>query len=404
MFSCNADNVLTAKRQMRLRHRFPTLENLRKAARGRVPAIGYDMVAGGLGQDLAVQRNAAALDAIKIVPRFGIDAGPIDVSVELFGRRYNAPIGVAPMGLQGLFWPGAERHLARAAQQSRIPYTISTVHGFSIEDAVAMAPDVAWFQLYRFAKDDHKVSMDLVRRAERAGAHVLVITVDTPERAKRPSELRHRLAVPFRPTMKTILEVAVSPQWLAALWQHGRPGFPCLAPYCGNGASALEIARFSEQEIGGAFTWEELKRFRDVWKGPLVIKGVMHPADAEAAKSIGFDGVQVSNHGGRQFEAAPAPVDVLPAIAAAVGTGMTILCDGGVRSGTDVARMLALGAHATFAGRAFLYGVGAIGASGAQYVTDLLAEELQAAMRQMGAVDFLSLRSFAKRHADAVIF
>ncbi|MET0278164.1 MAG: alpha-hydroxy acid oxidase [Pseudorhodoplanes sp.] len=396
--------VSGSSREAKLRRKFPTIEDMRKRAERRIPSLGYETVAGGAGQNLAVRRNAAALDAIELVPRVGEDRGPVATDVTLFGRHYAAPIGVAPMGLQSVFWPGAERLLAKAAQRARIPYTAGTVNGVALEELAKLAPDVMWFQLYRLAKDDHRVGIDLVRRARDAGAHVLVMTVDTPGRAKRPGELRNGLTLPFRPTLKTIAQAAISPHWLTALLRNGQPNFPCLAPYCGPNPSKADIAWFAQREVGGAFTFEELKRYRDLWKGPMVIKGVMHPADAEKAVSIGIEGIQVSNHGGRQLEAAPAVADVLPAIARAVKGRATLLCDGGVRSGLDVARLLALGADAVLAGRAFLFGVGAIGSDGADYVSDLLVEEISVAMRQLGTPDFAALRQISLRHTGALQF
>jgi L-lactate dehydrogenase (cytochrome) len=396
--------VSGSSREAKLRRRFPTIEDLRKRAERRIPSLGYETVAGGAGQNLAVRRNAGALDAIELVPRVGEDRGPVATDVTLFGRHYAAPIGVAPMGLQSVFWPGAERFLAKAAQRARIPYTAGTVSGVTLEELAKLAPDVVWFQLYRLAKDDHRAGIDLVRRAHEAGAHVLVMTVDTPGRAKRPGELRNGLTLPFRPTLKTIAQAAISPHWLMALLRNGQPNFPCLAPYCGPNPSKSDIAWFAQREVGGAFTFEELKRYRDLWKGPMVIKGVMHPADAEKAVAIGIEGIQVSNHGGRQLEAAPAVVDVLPAIARAVKGRATVLCDGGVRSGLDVVRMLALGADAALAGRAFLFGVGAIGSDGADYVSDLLIEEISVAMRQLGTPDFAALRQISLRHSGALQF
>jgi L-lactate dehydrogenase (cytochrome) len=396
--------VSGSSREAKLRRNFPTIEDLKKLAERRIPSLGYETVAGGAGQNLAVRRNAEALDAIELVPRVGDDRGPVASDVTLFGRHYAAPIGIAPMGLQSVFWPGAERLLAKAAQRTRIPYTAGTVSGVSLEELAKLAPDVVWFQLYRLAKDDHKVGIDLVRRAQAAGVHVLVVTVDTPGRAKRPGELRNGLTLPFRPTLKTIAQAAVSPHWMMALLRNGQPNFPCLAPYCGPNPSKADIAWFAQREVGGAFTFEELKRYRDLWKGPMVIKGVMHPADAEKAVAIGLDGIQVSNHGGRQLEAAPAVVDVLPAIARAVKGRATVLCDGGIRSGLDVVRMLALGADAALAGRAFLFGVGAIGTDGADYVSDLLVEEISVAMRQLGTPDFAALRQISMRHPGALQF
>jgi (S)-mandelate dehydrogenase len=393
--------VSGSSRVAQLRRRFPTVEDLRKASERRIPSLGYETVAGGNGQNLGVKHNADALDAIEMVPRTGADHGPVATDVTLFGRHYAAPIGIAPMGLQSVFWPGAERHLARAAQRARIPYTAGTVSGIALEEAAQLAPDVVWFQLYRLARDDHKVGFDLVRRAQAAGVHVLVLTVDTPGRAKRPGELRNGLTLPFRPTLRTIMQAAVSPGWMRALLSNGQPSFPCLAPYCGTNPSKSDIAWFAQHEVGGAFTFEEIKRYRDVWKGPMVIKGVLHPADADTAIAIGLDGVQVSNHGGRQLEAAPAAIDVLPAIVRAVGNRGTVLFDSGVRSGLDAVRAVALGAQAALAGRAFLYGVGAAGGDGADYVTGMLVEEVSVAMRQLGTPDFAALRALSIRHPGA---
>ena len=396
--------VSGSSREAKLRRKFPTIEDLRRAAQRRIPSLGYDTVAGGAGQDLAVKRNAAALDAIELVPRVGVDRGPVATDVEFLGRHYAAPLGVAPMGLQSVFWPGAERLLARAAQRARIPYTAGAVSGASLEDLAAIAPDVIWFQLYRFAAHDHKVGFDLVRRAAAAGVHVLVATIDVPGRAKRPGELRNGLTLPFRPSLRTIMQAAMSPGWLMALARNGQPNFPCLAPYCGPNPSKADIAYFAQRELSGALSWDELKRYRDLWKGPMVIKGIMHPADAETAVSIGMDGVQISNHGGRQLEAVPAAIDVLPAIARAVGGRTAILYDGGIRSGLDVVRAMAFGAQAAFAGRAFLFGVGAIGADGGDYVSDLLIDEIAVAMRQVGVHDFEALRDLTIRHPGALQF
>jgi (S)-mandelate dehydrogenase len=385
-----------------LKRNFPTVEDLRQRAERRVPRLGYDTVAGGTGNDLCVARNAASLDAIQIVPRYGVDQERISTDVELFGRTYAAPLGVAPMGLQGVMWPGAERHLARAAQKARIPYTAGAVGGVELEELAALAPDVVWFQLYRLARNDHAVGIDLVKRAQAAGVHVLVLTLDTPSRAKRPRELRNRLVLPFRPSPRMILDALMCPAWLHALLMEGRPSFPTLARYVGKNPSKAEIAAFAQNEVGGGFTWEEVARYRDLWKGPMVVKGLMHPADAEKAVSLGVDGVQVSNHGGRQFEAAPASIDAVPAISSAVGKRATILFDGGVRSGLDIMRAVALGASAALAGRTFLYAVAALGAEGPDYVTTLLIDELRIAMRQAGVHALADISSLVVRHPGAL--
>lgn len=387
----------------RLQHRYPTVEDLRLRARRRVPRLGYDVAEGGTDGEVAARRNRDALDAVELVPRIGGDCGPVSCEVALFGTTYAAPLGVAPMGLQALTWSGAERHLAAAAQAMRIPYVAGVAGGVALEELAALAPDVLWFQLYRLAGQDHRYGLDLVRRAERAGAKLLMLTLDAPTRAKRPRELRHGLSLPFRPGLRLLVDVALSPAWLCALARHGTPTFANFAPYAGAQPSAAQLAGFAQNEMRGAFSWEEVARYRDLWRGPLVIKGVMHPADAEKVRSVGAEGIVVSNHGGRQFDAAPAPIDVLPAIAAAGGR-LTLMMDGGIRSGTDVLRALACGAQAVLAGRAFLYAVAALGAEGAHYAAELLREETATALRQAGLAALAEARMLARRHPAAMQF
>ena len=396
--------VSGSAREIRLRRRFPTVEDLRRHARRRVPRFAFEYVDGGVGLDACVERNAAALDAVELVPRYGMDEETPSTEVVLFGRSYAAPIGIAPMGLPGLMWPGAEIQLALAAQRARIPYTAGTVGGVSIERLAKIAPDVLWFQLYRLPADDDAVGFDLVRRAQNVGAHVLVLTLDVPARSKRPRELRHGLIVPFRPTAYTVYDIVTSPAWLLALLRHGQPTFANLAKYAGRNPTKNEVAGFTQREVRGAFSWDEVARYRERWQGPLVVKGILHPQDAEKAVALGVDGIQVSNHGGRQLEAAPASIDVLPAIAAATAGKATILFDGGIRSGLDVVRALAVGAHVTLAGRAFLYGVGAIGNGGAEYVTELLIEEIRVAFRQLGLAAVVDARTLVVRHRGAMSF
>jgi L-lactate dehydrogenase (cytochrome) len=201
-----------------------------------------------------------------------------------------------------------------------------------------------------------------------------------------------------------MLQMLMSPAWTRALWQNGIPRFSNLRAYVGDNASINDMVAFARREMGGAFTWEEVAKYRDRWKGTLIVKGIMHPEDAEKAVSLGVDGMFVSNHGGRQIEALPAPIDVLPAIVKQVGKRATVLYDSGIRSGTDVVRAYALGAAAAFAGKAFLWGLGALGEEGATHVIDILIEETQAALGQLGALTPDEARSVVIRHNGALRF
>jgi (S)-mandelate dehydrogenase len=338
------------------------------------------------------------------VPRYGVTTALPPVGVELFGRRYSAPIGVAPMGGPSIVWPGADGYLAAAAQRARVPYVLGLVGGMTVEQAAEIAPDVLWFQLYRCSRNDHAIGFDLVRRAQAAGVHVLVLTVDVPVRTTRPREVAVGITSPFRPDLPMLAAILSSPGYLRSLWRHGQPRFGNLKPYAGDSADVNQVAAFVRREMGGAFTWDEVARYRERWKGPLVVKGILHPADAETCVSLGVDGLIVSNHGGRQIEALPAAIDVLPAIARAVGGRSTVMLDSGVRSGLDVVRALVLGAEAAFAGKAFLWGLGALGAEGPPHVIDLMIDEMKMAAGQLGATSLKALRSLEIRHAGAIDF
>lgn len=394
--------AVTDPRAAKLRRKFPTVADLRAHARRRIPTFAFETSDGGAGADRGIARNAAALDAIELVPRYGLDHGSASLEVDLFGRSYAAPIGIAPMGLPSVVWPGGEEAFARAAQRARIPFCAGTVAGASIERLAQLAPDVIWFQLYRAPHDDHAISRDMVRRAQAAGVHVLVVTLDTPMRTKRTREVRSGIVFPFKPDLGTFLSIVTSPAWLMALAKRGTPQFKNFARYAGVRPSGAAMADVVAREMAGTFTWEEVARYRELWKGPMVLKGILHPDDAEKCVALGIDGLVVSNHGGRQVEGLVAAVDVLPSIVSRVERRATILFDSGVRSGLDVVRAMALGAKACFAGKAFLYSLGALGDDGPRYLIDLFKEEIEEAVRQCGIDDIRQVRSILTRHPGAL--
>jgi len=388
----------------KLHRRFPTTAYLRQHARSHVPSFAFEYMDGGAGGDGGIARNWNAFDAIELVPRYGVTTTLPAVDIELFGRRYSAPIGIAPMGGPSIVWPGADQYLAAAAQRARVPYVLGLVGGMMVEHAAEIAPDVLWFQLYRCFRNEHAIGFDLLRRAQAAGVHVLVLTADVPVRTTRPREVVAGITSPFQPNLRMFAAILRSPGYLQSLWKHGQPRFGNLKPYAGDTADVNEVAAFVRREMAGAFTWEEIGRYRERWKAPLVVKGLLHPADAERCVSLGVDGIIVSNHGGRQVEGLPTSVDVLPAIARAVGGRATVMVDSGIRSGLDVVRAVALGADAAFAGKAFLWGLGALGAEGPLHVIDLMIDEMKAAFGQIGARRPAQARSVVIRHPGALHF
>ncbi|MDB5572813.1 MAG: alpha-hydroxyacid dehydrogenase, FMN-dependent L-lactate dehydrogenase [Hyphomicrobiales bacterium] len=386
------------ERKRALHARYPTALDLRARARRRMPNFAFEYMDGGAGAGGGVDRNWSALDHVELVPRYGLVAKPPAVTGELFGSVFSAPIGISPIGGPGTAFPGAETYLAKAAQAARVPYTLGVLSGVTVEQAAEMAPDVLWFQLYRFANNEHKIGLDLTRRAAAAGVRVLVLTIDTPIRTTRPREVKSGIANPFKLNMRLRMDALSSPAWLTSLARNGIPRFASLTPYMPPNTNLDESAAFIRRESGGAFTWDEIAKYRELWRGPLVLKGVLHPEDAERAVAMGIDGLFVTNHGGRQIEGLPSSIDVLPAIASAVGGKCALILDSGVRSGLDAARAVSLGADAAFVGKAFLWSLGALGPEGPAHLIDLLTEEFRSTMGQLGCKTIAELRSVPNRH------
>jgi L-lactate dehydrogenase (cytochrome) len=390
-----------AAKVARLRQRFPTVETLRRRARWRVPRFAFDFVDGAANDEICRRRNAEAFASVEILPRYCVNTKGVSTEVELFGRRYAAPFGISPMGSGGLMWPGAEQMLAREAQRRNIPYILATPASASIEEIASIAPDVFWFQLYRFTDNDHAITYDLVRRAEAAGAQALVPTIDSAGKSKRPRDIRWGVKVPFRLRPTTLMQIAAAPLWAIGFMRRGQPRTENLVPYVEGYATRDATGELMRINSTGSHTFDELARLRDRWKKPFVVKGVLHPADAERLVALGADGLIVSNHGGRHFDGAPATIDILPAIVSAVGSRTTVMLDSGVRSGLDILRALALGAKCTFAGRPYLYAVGALGGDGPRHVIEMFFDELKTEFQHVGIRTPAEAAAITVRHARA---
>lgn len=375
---------------MRPVNRYPSVDHLHKEARKRLPKFSYDYVDGGSGAGIGLKRNRKALDAITLTPRYITDWKKVEMGVELFGEKYGRPFGIAPMGLASLQYPRAELAFARAGRKVNIPTSLSTACTVDIEDFGALAGENGWFQLY--PPKSQEINDDLIDRAQNSGFKALMVTVDVPARGWRPRDMYNGLALPPRITLESLFNSAIRPRWSFNTLINGVPHFKTLGRYSKN-KSMRGMAEFVGEQLGQMVTSDRLKRIRDHWKGPLIIKGVMHPDDAKQAMKIGYDGILVSNHGGRQMDASPAPVEVLPDIVEAVGEKVTVMVDSGFSSGLDIVRGLALGAQFVFCGRAFMWGLSALGEKGVDHVVDLLTDEITLALTQIGCPDIAKLNA-----------
>ncbi|MGI9485513.1 MAG: alpha-hydroxy acid oxidase [Geminicoccaceae bacterium] len=365
-----------------LMQKYPMIDDLIPIAHRRVPLYAIDYLEHGAGRERLVQRNRRAFDDVRIMPRYLRDLDGLDPSAELFGRRYDLPIAIAPVGMGSLIWPGAEMINAKAAAKNNIPITLSTVACASMESMAEATGGRLWYQLY--SPRDEAIRWDLLKRAEAVGIEVMIVTVDVPVPPRRERTLRSGLSVVPKITLGNVVRAAMRPVWSLETLRHGIPQFRNFSRYIPEGSSFQEAANFVRGQFGRAIGLEEVKAIRDRWPGKLIVKGILHPDDAVAAVDIGADGVLVSNHGGRGSDASPPSIEALPAIVDAVGDRAAILLDSGIRSGLDVLRACSLGADFVLLGRPFFYGIAALGEHGADHVAKILREELIHAMRQHG--------------------
>lgn len=359
----------------------PAISDLEQRARRRLPHFAWEYLASGTGADQALRHNLEAMAAVRFVPQ--LLKGPLDpaISTELFGVTYSAPIGIAPVGLTGLIWPGADEALAVTAAEHRIPYVLSTVATERPEVAGPNAGGMGWFQLY--PPRDETIRASLVERAAASGFTALVVTADVPAPSQRERQRKARIRVPPKIGPSLVAQAVRRPAWTLALLRNGLPRFRALEDYLDR-ATMQKSAGFVGANLGGTLSYAYLEELRPLWDGPLVVKGILDPADAQRCVDVGADAIWVSNHGGRQLDAAPASIDVLGDVVDRVGSSVPVVFDGGVRSGLDVARALALGASFVFCGRAFMFGLGALGRPGVAHALDILTEGLRNVMIQTG--------------------
>ena len=361
--------------------RYPSVDDLREQARRRIPRFAFEYMDGGCNEDVNLLKNTVELREIELKPYYLNEYKAPSLKTELFGHVYDAPFGIAPIGLQGLVWPNAPEILAKAAVNNNIPFILSTVSTASIERIGEITEGKFWFQLYHPA--DNKLRDDLLDRAEAAGCEVLVILCDVPSFGFRPRDIRNGLAMPPRMTVANMLQVMGRPNWALRTLFHGQPEFASMKKYMPKGLNMNQLGLYMNQTFSGRMSEDKIAPIRDRWKGKLVLKGVATEEDTERAIRLGLDGIIVSNHGGRQLDAGQSAIKSLEPIVENYKGQIKIMMDSGVRSGPDVARALASGAEFAFMGRTFMYSVAALGDQGGEHAIGMLKTQLRQVMDQV---------------------
>lgn len=370
-----------------------SIAELADMARRRLPHFAWEYLEGGAEEELTLKRNRQAFSDIALLPSTLVPFANIKTQRTVFGRELPLPMAIGPTGYNGMLYKDADIHLARAATERGLPFTLSTVSTSSMEQVVAAVPEVnLWLQLYCLR--DPAIQEDMLERASAVGCQTLLLTSDAALLGNREWDKRN-FSRPRTLSLRNKIDVLRHPRWLyQALWPKGMPSLANIERYLPpDQRNASGGAHFMGAQMDTELDWDALARLRDRWPQRLVLKGVMHPADAEKAVALGLDGIVITNHGGRQLDGAPASIDCLPAIAAVAKGKLTLLLDSGIRRGTDIIKACALGADAVLLGRSTLYGVAVGGQAGAGHALDLLAEELRLSLYLLGRPDMSELRA-----------
>lgn len=372
---------MLAARRMRSEHlrnpsrTLPSAEDAYELARRRLPRLIFDFIDGAAGQGLGSSRNRSAFRDIGLMPRVLADLGEPSLHTELLGRRYALPFGIAPMGMCDLAWPGTDHAFAHVAAEKGLPLCVSTASSTPLEQMFERAEGRAWFQLY--VTGSIETALHFVERARAVGYQELVLTVDVPRLGRRPRDLRNGFKTPFRFTAANVLDFATHPRWsLGTLMA----GIPRMANY----EALPQSGGYDRQAARKGADWAFLQRLRDLWKDRLIVKGVLSTDDALRIQSLGCDALWISNHGGRQLESAPATVTVLRDMRKLLPRAFPLIVDGGVNSGEDVVKALALGADFVMLGRPFLYASAGVGPEGPLRLAGTLADEVIVTLAQIG--------------------
>lgn len=374
---------------MSINPNFASVPMLRERAKKRIPRFAFEYLDGGCNNEVNLKRNTDEIRQVQLNPYYLKEFQEPNMKTTLFGKEYDAPFGIAPVGLQGLMWPGASEILAKAAFEHNIPYILSTVGTATIEEVAKLTEGNAWFQLY-YPKDE-KIRLDIIKRCADSELPVLVLLADVPTFGIRPKEIRNGLSIPPKITVRNMIQIMGNPNWAIQTLIKGQPTFKVLKPYVPKGLNLKHLGLFMNQMFSGRVSAERIKPIRDMWKGKLVLKGVATEEDTEEAIKLGFDGIIISNHGGRQLDSGKSTIECLKTIAPKYKDKITIMMDSGIRTGPDIANTMAHGADFTFMGRSPMYGVAALGKNGGDHTISILKRELQQVMEQVNCGEVKSL-------------
>jgi len=358
---------------------YPAISDLRRKAQARLPHFVWEYLDSGTGNEATTQRNRSQLEAVRLMPSVLHGELATDLSTRFLGKDLALPVGIAPVGMSGMVWPGAEKMLARAAAEANIPYAMSTVATQKPEDLSDVLGDHAWFQLY--PPRDPEIRQDMLARIKAAGFGTLILTVDVPVGSRRERQVRSGLTTPPRITPRLLAQIAVRPAWAWAMAGRGMPRMRFIDDYM-PATRGLPSNQHAGYLLRTSPDWSYLDWLRAHWDGPLIVKGVLDPKAAEKIEKSGADAIWISNHAGRQFDAAPATIEMLPEIRRAVK--LPLVLDGGIEGGLDILRALALGADFVMMGRAWHYALAALGPKGPEHLISILKADLEANMGQLG--------------------
>jgi L-lactate dehydrogenase (cytochrome) len=361
------------------------VEDLRALARRRVPRMFYDYCDSGALTESTYRANEADFQRVHLRQRVAIDFSKRSLATTMVGQPAAMPVGLAPVGMTGMQHADGEILAARAAAAAGVPYTLSTMSICSIEDVADATGTPFWFQLYVIR--DRDFNSRLIARAKAAGCSALVLTLDLQILAQRNKDIRNGLTAPPRMTLPNIVDIAMKPRWWLGLARTKHRTFRNIVGHAPGVKDTRDLASWTNEQFDPTLNWDDVKRIRDEWGGKLILKGIMDPEDAELAAASGADALIVSNHGGRQLDGTVSSIAALPAIAAAVGDRMEVFMDGGIRGGQDVLKALALGARGAFIGRAYIYGLGAMGEAGVTKALECIRKELDVSMALCGLTD-----------------